>query len=103
MADTTAVPFLLPLSVPQVALLHPEEAYRAQLFTLLRLLCPWDSPGKNTRVGCHALLQEIFLTQGSNLCFLPLLHWQAGSLPLVPLGKPIAVTYGGKLHHHSLQ
>ena len=25
-----------------------------------------DSPGKNTRVGCHALLQGIFLTQGSN-------------------------------------
>ena len=24
------------------------------------LLCPWDSPGKNTRVGCHALLQGIF-------------------------------------------
>ena len=32
-----------------------------------RLLCPWDSPGKNTGVGCHALLQGIFLTQGSNL------------------------------------
>ena len=31
-----------------------------------RLLCPWDSSGKNTRVGCHALLQGIFLTQGSN-------------------------------------
>ena len=30
------------------------------------LLCPWDSPGKNTGVGCHALLQGIFLTQGSN-------------------------------------
>ena len=28
------------------------------------LLCPWDSPGKNTGVGCHALLQGIFLTQG---------------------------------------
>ena len=27
-----------------------------------------DSPGKNTEVGCHALLQKIFLTQGSNLC-----------------------------------
>ena len=27
---------------------------------------PWDSPGKNTRVGCHALLQGTFLTQGSN-------------------------------------
>ena len=26
-----------------------------------------DSPGKNTGVGCHALLQEIFPTQGSNL------------------------------------
>ena len=27
-----------------------------------RLLCPWDSPGKNTGVGCHVLLQGIFLT-----------------------------------------
>ena len=34
-----------------------------------RLLCPWDSPGKNTRVDCHALLQEIYLTQGSKLHF----------------------------------
>ena len=32
-----------------------------------RLLCPRDSPGKNTGVGCHALFHEIFLTQGSNL------------------------------------
>ena len=24
-----------------------------------RLLCPWDSPGKNTGVGCHSLLQGI--------------------------------------------
>ena len=31
-----------------------------------RLLHPWDSPGKNTGVGCHALLQGVFLTQGSN-------------------------------------
>ena len=31
-----------------------------------RLLCPWHSPGKNTGVRCHALLQGIFLTQGSN-------------------------------------
>ena len=34
-----------------------------------------DSPGKNTGVGCHALLQGIFPTQGPN----PHLHWQAGS------------------------
>ena len=38
-----------------------------------RLLCPWDSPGKNTGVGCHALLQGLFLIQRSNLCLLCLL------------------------------
>ena len=31
-----------------------------------RLLSPWNSPGKNTDVGCHSLLQDIFLTQGLN-------------------------------------
>ena len=31
-----------------------------------RLLCPWDSPGKNTEVGSHFLLQGIFPTQRSN-------------------------------------
>ena len=39
--------------------------------------------------GCHALLQGIFPTQGSNPCLLYLLHWQAGSLPLASPGKPI--------------
>ena len=43
---------------------------------------------KNTRVGWHFLLQGIFLTQGSNPRLLSLLHWQVGSLPLVPPGKP---------------
>ena len=32
-----------------------------------RLICPWDSLGKNTGVGSHSLLQGIFLIQGSNL------------------------------------
>ena len=31
-----------------------------------RLLCPQNSPGKNTGVGCHSLLQGIFRTQGLN-------------------------------------
>ena len=44
----------------------------------------WDSPGKNTGVDCHALLQGIFPAQGSNPHPLCLLHWQAGSLPLAP-------------------
>ena len=46
------------------------------------LLCPQNYPGKNTRVVFHALLQGTFLTQGSNLCLLCLLNWQAGFLPL---------------------
>ena len=35
-------------------------------------------------MGCHALLQGIFPTQGSNSSLFCLLHWQAGSLPLAP-------------------
>ena len=52
-----------------------------------RLLCTQDSPGQNTEVGCHALLQGIFPTQGLNLCLLCLMHWQAGSLSLAPPGQ----------------
>ena len=44
-----------------------------------------DSPGKNTGVDCHFLLQGIFPTQGSNLHLLCLLHWQAGSLLPTPI------------------
>ena len=33
-------------------------------WTVARLLRPWDSPGKNTGVGCYFLLQRIFPTQG---------------------------------------
>ena len=32
-----------------------------------KLFCPWNSPGKNTAVGCHSLLQGIFPIQGLNL------------------------------------
>ena len=49
------------------------------------LLCPWESPGKHSGVGCHFLLQGIFPTQGSNL---RILHWQVDSLPLAPLRTP---------------
>ena len=41
----------------------------------IRLLCPGDSPGKNTGVDCHFLLWEIFPTQGLNSYLLCLLHW----------------------------
>ena len=42
-------------------------------------------------MGCHFLFQGIFLIQGSNLHLLSLLHWQAGSLPLVTPGKPFRI------------
>ena len=34
---------------------------------LVSLLCPWNSPGKNTEVGCYALLKGIFPIQELNL------------------------------------
>ena len=61
-----------------------------------RLLCSWDSAGKNIGVGCHALHQGTFRTQGSNphllrlLCYRRILyHWATGGSPerLVLEGK----------------
>ena len=50
---------------------------------------PSDSSvhGKNTGVGCRALLQGVFLNQRSNLHLSCLLNWQEGSLPLTPPGN----------------
>ena len=33
------------------------RSVRSNSFWPIRLICPWDSPGKNTAVGCHSLLQ----------------------------------------------
>ena len=55
-----------------------------------RLLCPWDSPSKNTGVACHFFFQGIFPIQGSNPC---LLHWQADSLLLNRQRSPISFIY----------
>ena len=54
---------------------------------------PSEPPGKpkNTGVGCRSLLRGIFPAQGSIPPLSRLLHWQAGSLPLVPLGKPVMI------------
>ena len=53
------------------------------------LLGPGDFLDKNTGVGCHFLLQQIFPTQGLNPC---LLHWQVDSIPLSHQESP-AVEY----------
>ena len=56
------------------------------------LLCPWNSPGKDTGAGCYFLLQGIFPTQVWNLCLLRLLTWQVDSLPLCATsGSPSAL------------
>ena len=47
-----------------------------------------DSPGKNPGVGCHVLLQGIFLTRGSNPSLPASPALQADSLPTEPPGKP---------------
>ena len=51
-----------------------------------RFLCPWEFPSKNTELGCHALFQGIFLTQGSNAC---LLHCRQILYLLSHVGSPI--------------
>jgi len=48
--------------------------------------------------SCHSLLQRIFPTHGSNPHLLRLLHWQTGSLPLAPLGKPISFNLCALFH-----
>ena len=77
----------------------------------LRFFCSWDSPGKNSGVGCHFLLQGLFPTQWSNLHLLCLLHWQVDSFPLAPPGKVVASVrvqfsrsvVSDSLHLHGLQ
>ena len=57
-----------------------------------------DSPGKNTGVGCHALFQGIFLTQGLNPGFL---HCRQILFRLSQQGSPnlyVYVNYRGNIH-----
>ena len=49
-------------------ILYESGSVVAQLCPILcdSMVCAWNSPGKNTGVGGHSLLQGIFPTQGSN-------------------------------------
>ena len=56
------------------------------------ILCPWDSPGKNTGEGCHTSLNEVFPTQQLNPCLVsPAL--QVACLNAEPLGEPNIYVY----------
>ena len=70
-----------------------------QLLATLWTVC--SPPGSSVHGILQARILEwvampsskgIFPTQGSNLCLLCLLHWQAGSLPLAQPGKPLDIT-----------
>ena len=50
---------------------------------------PWNSPGKNTGMGSHYLLQGIFLTQGSNP---DLMHYRQILYPLSHQGSPVFIS-----------
>ena len=56
-------------------------------------LCLRNFPGNNSRMGCHFLLQGIFLIQGSNPCLLYLLHWQQMVYQLRHLGCHFVLGY----------
>ena len=60
-------------------------------YSLPGSFCAWDFPDKNTGVGCHFLLQGIFLTQESNSHLLHRLHCQAEFFATVPPGKPFTM------------
>ena len=63
------------------------DSLRPHRLYTTRLLCPWNFSSKNTGAVCNFFLQGIFLTEGSNLSFLCLLHWQVDSLPLFQIRK----------------
>ena len=80
--------------VKEVLITQVSDSFRPHGLKPSRLLCPWDFPGKNPAVGCHALapLQGIFLTQGLNLHPPAAPALQADSFPLSHWGSP---TQGG--------
>ena len=63
------------------------DSLRPHRLYTTRLLCPWNFSSKNTGAVCNFFLQGIFLTEGSNLSFLCLLHWQVDFLPLFQIRK----------------
>ena len=62
--------------------------------------CHGDSPGQNTRMGCHALLQEIFPTQKSNR---GLLHCRWILYQLSYQGSPVDYSLPGSFVHGIIQ
>ena len=76
------------LSVPVLRCLGCAQCLQPSGLHPARLLCPWDFPGKDTGVGCHAFLQRSCWTLLNLAVILSFfMNSQAGSLQLVPPGK----------------
>ena len=58
------------MEVKSASRLVVSNSLRPHGLGLAKLLCPWNSPGKNAEVSCHDLFQGIFLTQGTILSLL---------------------------------
>ena len=77
--------FLRRLNHRDILCVRVQSLGRVQLYETPRMVTHQTplslgfTPGKNTRVGCHFLLQGIFQTQGSNSCSPHPLHWQVDS------------------------
>ena len=56
--------YCLPFHVCECSVMS--DFLRSHRLWSIRILCPWNFPGKNTGGSCHFLLQVIFLTQGLN-------------------------------------
>ena len=81
--------FLALLRVSSISCSVVPDSLRSHGLYPARLLCPWDSPGKNTGVGCHSLLQGIFPTQGFNP---GLLHCKEILYHLSQQGSPLSIS-----------
>ena len=89
------------VSMKPVSSMHAQFLQSLQPYGLQtpRPLCPWDSPGKDTEVGCHALLQGIFPTQELNPSLLHLPHCTWILYPLSHLGSPISAISSVQFSH----
>ena len=97
-----SIPIFFPHSV-QFSGSVMSDSFQPYGLQLAKLLYPWKFPGKNTGVGCHFLLQGIFLTQGSNPCLLDLLHCRQILYSLSHLGSPLQFMNVSDQHTISIQ
>ena len=100
--------FLLTSTAILLVLQHPEsermkvlvmsDSLRPHALQPTRFLCPWNFPGNNPEVGCHALLHGILPTQGLNWS---LLHWQVGPLPCCSTVLDCLLVLSLKVNNHT--